>query len=114
MAATYNFTIDQGSDFLINCTYKDSAGVPINITGKSLRGFARHNKEGPKAFEFSFTILNQGTNPGQFSVSLSAANSSALNIDKHQEFFYDIELYDVSTVVRLFQGTVKVSREVTR
>lgn len=114
MAAIYNFTIDQGSDFLITCTYKDPTGTPINISGKSLRGFARYNKEAPKAFEFDFTISNQGTNPGEFTVFLSAADSSAISLDKHQEFLYDIELYDISTVVRMFQGTVKVNREITR
>jgi hypothetical protein len=114
MAAIYNFTIDQGSDFQIVCIYKDPAGTPINISGKSLRGYARYNKEAPKAFEFDFTISDQNTNPGEFTVSLSAADSTAISLDKHQEFLYDIELFDISTVARMFQGTVKINREITR
>lgn len=114
MAGTYNFTLDQGSDYSLVATYKDSSGVGINLTGMSLQGFARANKEESKKFEFSFTLSNQGTNPGQFTMTLANSVSSALDLSKVNQFYYDVELTNGSTKTRLFEGIVTITREITR
>lgn len=114
MAGTYNFTIDQGSSYSTFVTYKDSTGTPINLTGMTLQGYARANKEESKSFEFSFTISNQTTDPGEFYITLAATVSSALDLSKNNKFFYDIELTNGSTKTRILEGIVTMTREITR
>lgn len=113
-AGIYNFTLDQGSDFSLTIDYQDSDGVGINLTGMTLQGYARANKEESKSFEFSFTLANQGTNAGRFTMTLANSVSSALDISKNNKFFYDVELTNGSTKTRLFQGIVTINREITR
>jgi len=113
MAGTYNFTIDQGSDFSMSCSYTDENDSAINLTGMSLTGYARANKEDTyKKFEFTCTITNAAG--GLFTINYSATNSSALDITKLNKYFYDIELNTGSTKVRLMEGIVTINREVTR
>jgi len=114
MAGTYNINLDQGSDYSLVVTYKDSNGTGINLTGMSLQGYARANKEESKSFEFSFTISNQGTNPGQFTMTLANSVSSALDLARNNKFFYDVELTNGTTKTRLFEGIVTITREITR
>ena len=57
---------------------------------------------------------SNGLNPpasGTIGLYISAASSSALNFDSA---LYDIEIESGSLVTRLLQGTIKLSREVTR
>jgi hypothetical protein len=113
MAGNYNFSIDQGSDFTLNCTYKDDSGAAINITGMSIRAYARANKEDIyKKFEFTCSLITPAS--GLFSINLSSSTSSALDITKLNKFFYDVELVNGSIVTRLFEGIVTINREVTR
>lgn len=113
MAGNYNFSIDQGSDFTLNCTYKDDSGNAINITGMTLRSYARANKEDPyKAFEFTCTNVTPAS--GIFTIGLTSTVSSALDITKINKFFYDVELVNGSVITRLFEGIVTINREVTR
>ena len=115
MAGEYNFTVDQGSDFSLNCTYKDDTGTPIGLSGGSIVSYARANKEDSrKKFQFTGTLLNQATYPGQFILSLDSATSSALDIKNLSFFYYDVEFHVGSVVTRLFQGVVTINREVTR
>ena len=113
MAGEYNFTIDQGSDFTLSCTYKDDSGNAINITGMTLRAYARANKEDVlKKFEFTCTLIAPAF--GLFSINLTSSTSSTLDIKKLNKFFYDVELVNGSIVTRLFEGIVTINREVTR
>jgi hypothetical protein len=55
-----------------------------------------------------------GTMPlasGSIGVYISAATSSALTFS---EAVYDLEITNATTVTRLLQGKIKLSREVTR
>lgn len=113
MAGTYNFTIDQGSDWSIECTYKDENDSPINLTGMSLESKARKNKE-DRSSSFDFTLVITNASNGVFTMSLSSATSSALDLSKLDKFFYDVELDTGSQIRRLFQGIVTINREVTR
>lgn len=114
MAARHDFTIDQGSDFSLTGKYKDEDGVAINLTGYSIASKARGNKEGLSEFEFTCTILDQTTNTGEFTISLSSATSSALDISGNDRFFYDVEITLSGVVTRILEGVATISREVTR
>ena len=113
MAGNYNFTIDQGSDFTLQCTYKDDSGAVIDITGNTIRAYARANKEDALK-KFEFTCTNVTPVSGIFTIGLSSAVSSALDLTKLNKFYYDVELVNGSVITRLFEGIVTISREVTR
>lgn len=115
MAGTYNFTIDQGSDFSLLITYKDDSGTPISLTGKTISAKARAKKENKNAsFVFGYTPRDQTTNTGEFYLTLPNEASSAVPLLDLNKFFYDVELNDAGVITRLFQGTVTISREITR
>ena len=52
-AATYNFDIEQGSDFIINFQYNDENNIPINLSGKCVVLRWTQNDGGGKVFSTS-------------------------------------------------------------
>jgi len=122
-AASYNMNIDQGADFIVQLTIKDSTGTAIDLTGHLFSGHIRKSiSDATIQASLAFTILNQGTDLGRVDVSLSAATSTAILIPsqknttrKDVKFAYDIESIDgAGTVVRWLEGQVLLSPEVTR
>jgi hypothetical protein len=126
-AGKYNFTIEQGTTIKFELQYKDSNGDPIDLTGYSGRmqirpDYADNTKTSYLYLSSSITDdgtgLNfsgsNGTTPpvsGAIGVFISAVTSSTLNFDTA---YYDVEIESGSIVSRLLQGTIKLSREVTR
>ena len=112
-AAAYNFEIEQGATFSRTFTWKDDAGVAINITGYTARLQIR------TAFESSSTILSLtsssgitlGGSAGTIVVSVSATDTAALDPGS---YVYDLELVNGATVTRLLAGYVEITPEVTR
>ena len=121
-AATYNFTIEQGATFSKVITWKDSSGAGINLTGYTITGKIKRKTSDQSALAtFTATLANQGTNPGQFTLSLSATDTASLptitgpTAEKALlECVYDVEATTGSTVYRLLEGIVSVSPEATR
>jgi len=126
-AGKYNFTIEQGTTIRLELQYKDSSGSAIDLTGYSGRmqirpDYADNTK---KSYIYLSSSLNDdgtglnfsgssGLNSpvsGTIGLYISAVSSSTLNFDTA---YYDIELQTGSIVTRLLQGTIKLSREVTR
>jgi hypothetical protein len=115
MAATYHMTIDQGTTVSIDFQYRTSAGVPIPLTSYTARMQARPTQSS------AVTVMDCTTANGQLVVTgatgtvtlaLTATQSAALDFDRA---VYDIEIVSPAGVVtRLVQGTVTLSREVTR
>lgn len=126
-AGKYNFTIEQGTTFKLELAYKDSSGSAIDLTGYSGRMQIRPDYADNTNTSYIYlssslnvdgTGLNfsgsSGLNPpasGTIGVYISAPTSSKLNFDTA---FYDLELESSGIVTRLLQGTIKLSREVTR
>ena len=126
-AGKYNFTIEQGTTVNFELQYKDSIGTPIDLTGYSGRmqirpDFADNTKT--SYLYLSSSIADDGTGlsfsgstgttpvqSGSIGVYISAYSSSTLNFDSA---YYDLELEYEGNVTRLLQGTIKLSREVTR
>ena len=126
-AGKYNFTIEQGTTVNFELQYKDSSGSAVNLTGYGGRmqirpDYADNTKAsylylsssiGEDGTGLNFSGSN-GLNPpqsGTIGVYISAYSSSTLNFDSA---LYDIEIQSGSLVTRLLQGTIKLSREVTR
>ena len=108
-AGKYNITIDQGSDFSIQLTIKES-GVAKNLTGYSARAQLRPSiTSSTLSGTFTCTITNAAS--GIATMAMGYAATAALVPGK---YFYDLEVYTGSVVQRLIQGNATVRGEVTR
>jgi len=110
-AATYNLTVDQGSDFALSLVIKE-AGQVKDLTGYSARAQLRARKASETlTATFTCTI----TSPTSGEVILALPNATSKDIPAGV-YYYDLELYTPSDalVVRLIEGQVTVRQEVTR
>ena len=126
-AGKYTFTIEQGSTVNFEIQYKDSSGNPVDLTGYNGKMMIRSNyaDNTPTTYATLSSSLaadgtglnfsgSNGTTPptsGSIGIIISAASSSAFTFDTAR---YDLEIYSGSTVTRLLEGQVKLSKEVTR
>ena len=117
-AARYDLTIDQGSDFSLELTVKES-GSEKDLSGFFARAHLRATKEatGAPAASFTATIPTPKTN-GKINLSLAHGTSDDLTAGV---YFYDLEIYEAASaaasavqVSRLIHGQAHVRREVTR
>lgn len=128
-AGKYNFIIEQGATTDFEIQYKDPSNNPINLTGYSGRMSIKSSPGGTNYITLSSSLNPCGTGlnfngssgnkpleSGSIGVFIAASSSSLLNFN---EAFYDLELYSGSQggsceyVVRLLEGKVKLSKEVT-
>lgn len=121
-AGRYSFTIEQGATFSRTITYRNSAGVAVNLTGYTARMKA-------KTADLATTILDLvdagasgsqinaitlGGAAGTVTLALTPAQTAALAATTDFDLVYDLEIVSAGGVVtRLLEGRVKVAREVT-
>jgi hypothetical protein len=120
-AGKYSFVIEQGTTTNFNILYQDSSKNYINLTGYDARMQLRPNTSSPTVYlQLSSSRNLDGTgitvNPsGSLNIYISSCTSSMLNFD---QAVYDLEIYSGSGacpyVIRLLEGNVKLSKEVTR
>jgi len=111
-AATYNLTIDQGSDFAIDLLIKE-VGVVKDLSGYSARAQMRTTRLSETvAGTFTCTVLIPATD-GKVKMQLPNAESSAMTAGR---YYYDLEIHTSGNAVvrRLIQGEVTINPEVTR
>lgn len=121
-AGRYDTIVEQGATFERVFTWKDSTGAGINLTGYTIAGKVKAKLSDKTALaSFSVVVANQGTDPGKFTVSLSATDTAAFpakyTSDGRKEdlnLYYDIEATTGSTVYRVVEGILSNSPEVTR
>lgn len=113
MAAIHDFVIEQGATFGKSVQWRDTAGEVIDIQGYSARMQIRAD-DFLETLQIELTTLN-----GKLSISpenkvvmsVSAVDTSALIPGI---YVYDLELEKDGVVTRLIQGSVVVSKEVTK
>lgn len=117
MSKRYNFTIEQGATFTRTFVFKNATtGLPIDITGATVRMMARINKDDadPPVFSLSTTTgeftIPVGTD-GKFYLLIPATTTDDYVAGDR---YYDLELVIGTVVRRLLYGTVRISREITR
>jgi hypothetical protein len=110
-AATYNFNLDQGSDFALDMVMKED-GVVKDLTGYSARAQMRRTRD---AAEVTATFTCSIPTPAAGTIKMEMSNSTSGAIAAGA-YFYDLEIYTSSDayVLRLLQGQVTVTREITR
>ena len=129
-AGNYSFIIEQGATVDFEIQYKDSDDNPIDLTYYSGRlqirsTYAQDSGElfltlssslNPDGTGLNFSGSNNSTSPvsGSIGIFISSPTSSALTFD---EALYDLEIYSGSNdspfTVRLLEGRVKLSKQVT-
>lgn len=112
---TYNLTIYQGASFSQNMIWQDQEQQPIDLTGYTARMMARTSVNAAEPF-LTLTTENGGItlgdDEGTIVLTLTATQTAALT---ETLGLYDLELIvPGGGVVRLLQGNLTVSKEVTR
>ena len=124
-AGKYSFIIEQGATTNFQIDWTDYNGNPIDLTGYHARMQVRPTVESSQillnlssSMDMDGTGLNlsgsNGITPlasGSIGVIISANSSSLLSFT---EAVYDLELVNTNEVVRLLEGKVKLSKNVTR
>ena len=129
-AGRYSFTIEQGATFQLELQYKDSNKTPISLVGYSGRMQIRPNAASNTMYlTLSSSLATDGTGlnfsgsggstdpkSGSIGIYIASCTSSMLNFDGLA--YYDLELYSGSNncpyTVRLLEGQVQLSKEITR
>ena len=129
-AGKYNFIIEQGATFLLNLQYKDSNGNVVDLTDFDGRMQIRPTKASDTVYltlssslnsdgtglNFSGSNGDQPPSSGSIGIVIASCTSSLLTFDG--EAYYDLEIYsgsgDCPYTVRLIEGQVQISKEVTR
>ena len=129
-AGKYSFVIEQGATLSFEIQYKDSNNDPVDLTGYSGRlqirsTFAQNNGElyltlsssrrpDGTGLNFSGSAGTSDPSLGLIGIQIAACTSSQLTFNQG---VYDLELYSGSghcqETIRLLQGNVKLSKEVT-
>ena len=119
MTATYDFTgdnaIQQGATFTKTFAWKESAGVPMNLTGYSAKMQVRKSASSPDVIVELSTVngaISLGGALGTIAMALTATQTAAITA---KAGVYDLEMTAPNgTVTRFLAGMVEISKEVTR
>lgn len=107
MALKANLVVDQGTTFASSIEILDQNDEAIDVTGYTARGQIRKHFSSTNSVSFTTGLSN-----GSLVISLTA-NQTANIISGR--YVYDVELIDTNgTVVRILEGIVTVTPEVTR
>lgn len=111
-AGNYDFTIDQGSDFTLAITVKDSNDAATDLTGYSARAQLRPERAST-TLTASFTCTVTDATGGKIDMTLGNATSKTIEAGT---YFYDLEIFTANDAIvrRIIQGKAKVTQEVTR
>lgn len=107
MATKANLVIDQGSTFASSIDILDENDEPVNLTNYTARGQIRKHYTSNNSVSFTTTLSN-----GSLVISLTANQTANIVAGR---YVYDLELVDpANTVVRILEGIVTITPEVTR
>ena len=107
----YSIVINQGEDFYLSFYLEDDDGVPIDLTGNTIRGQIRRTYQSGSQLA-AFALQNTLSDTGYVQLKLTNTVTSALPSGR---WYYDVERVDSSSdVKRLLEGRVRVRPEVTK
>ena len=118
VGARLDLLIRQGGSFLARITLTDPVGgLPINLTGATLRGQIR--KRASSALAAEFTVLYIDRPNGIVDIQLTAVQTAAISAaddpaSKDNVYAWDLEMDMAGFVTPLAWGEAKMHREVTR
>ena len=114
-AGSYDILIEQGATFIRDIVWKDSMGVPVDVTGYTARMQLRAQKSSTEIL-LSLTTENgcitMGSTDGKVHLEIPAETTATYSA---RRAVYDLEMIDPEGIVtRLLEGGVELSMEVTR
>lgn len=109
MAAIQNIVIDQGTTYSLVVSMANLDGSAKDITTYTVS--AQMRKSYYSNTYTAFTAEKTDAVNGEITISLTAAQTSAL---KAGRYVYDIEAASASETIRVLEGIVTVTPEVTR
>lgn len=108
----YDVTAYQGATFNLVATFS-IGGTPVDLTNYSARLQIRSNYSSNTAI-FSLSDdsgITLGGNEGTIAIEISANDMAQVTAGR---YVYDLELDSGSEVIRLLEGTFRITPEVTR
>jgi hypothetical protein len=108
MATIQNIVIDQGTTYSLDLTLTNDDGTAKDLTSYTVTSQLRRSYHTNTYTDFTTQKVND---TGTITISLTAAQTSAL---KQGRYVYDIEIADSSETLRVLEGIVTVTPEVTR
>lgn len=108
MASTANIVIDQGTTFSTTLTLTNDDGTYKDLTDYTVTSQIRKSYYTNTYTDFTTAKVNL---EGEITLSLTATQTSAL---KAGRYVYDVEIASDAETVRVVEGIVTVTPEVTR
>ena len=117
-AGTYDFSIEQGTTFTLNLSYKNSAGSVIDLSsGYTAKMKIKDSPDG----EVIASTESADSPKNTISIALASASnnivvtiaSSATSAFTFESAVYDLQLVSGSVTERVIEGRVKLAKSVT-
>jgi len=108
MATVENLVIDQGQTFSFELTLSNADGTAKNLSGYTTTSQMRKSYYSSTSTSFTTAQVDA---TGTITISLTATQTSAI---KAGRYVYDIEIASSSETLRVLEGIVTVTPEVTR
>jgi len=117
-AVTLDLSVEQGATYTFGVDYEESEGVPFDLTGYQGRGEIRISPSNDTVLGTFVVTIDDALN-GKVKIELPANAFVGVKLPgkSHSEktrAVYDIEIYNVDRVIRLLQGFIDISPEVTK
>lgn len=110
MATITDYNIDQGTDWSVVVTAKDTAGTVIDLSNATISSQLRKNYTSTNFHTITATTLVAVE--GTITLNLTAAASAAI-ISGY--YYYDVEVTDgLGLVTRITEGKIHLRPEVTK
>jgi hypothetical protein len=114
MSNKLNLELKQGEDFYRLLTFRDENAALMDLTGYTFAGQIRASYDDELFLSFTFSVLNQTTNRGEVEMTLAKALSSAKTVNGKNKYVYDVERNSGTRTVRVLEGVITISPEVTK
>ena len=108
MATQKNIVIDQGTTFSVDVTAKDNTGSAKNLTGYTATAQLRKSYYSTTSTSFTTAQVDA---TGVITLSLNASETGNL---KAGRYVYDCEAASGSDTIRVVEGIVTVTPQVTK
>ena len=108
MATISNIVIDQGTTFSLELNLTNDDGSAKNLANYTVTSQMRISYEATTATDFTTAKVDA---TGKVTISLTAAQTAAV---KAGRYVYDIEIASSSETLRVLEGLVTVTPNVTR
>lgn len=108
MATVENIVIDQGQTFSFSLTLSNTDGTAKDLTDYTVTSQMRKSYYTSTATSFTTAKVDL---TGEITISLSAAETSAI---KAGRYVYDVEIASSVETLRILEGIVTVTPEVTK